>query len=110
VATIERSFSPDHAAAQGHFPGDPIIPGAVLLSEVLLAIETDLGRSLRACHVKSAKFVHPVRPGDRISIEYSGQGEGTIRFSCSTGGEAVLAGTYRVPPSSVCETFDEHDI
>lgn len=108
MATLERSFSPHHAAAQGHFPGDPIIPGAVLLSEVLLAIETELGRSLHACYVKSAKFVHPVRPGDRVSIEYWGQGEGAIRFSCSAGGKAVLAGTYGVPPSSACETVDEH--
>jgi len=68
VAILERSFPTDHAAAQGHFPGNPIIPGAVLLSEVLLAIEADLGRRLHACRVKSAKFVHPVRPGDRIRL------------------------------------------
>lgn len=109
MATLERSFAPDDATAQGHFPGDPIIPGAVLLSEVVLAIETDLGRSLGACRVKSAKFVHPVRPGERVSIEYSGQREGAVRFSCSAGGRAVLAGTYGVAPSSACETFDEHD-
>jgi 3-hydroxymyristoyl/3-hydroxydecanoyl-(acyl carrier protein) dehydratase len=110
MATLDRSFPLDHAAAKGHFPGNPIIPGALLLSEVLLAIETDLGRSLQSCQVKSAKFVHPVRPGDRVSIEYSGQDEGTIRFRCSAGGKAVLTGTYGVPPSSVREGSNERDI
>jgi 3-hydroxymyristoyl/3-hydroxydecanoyl-(acyl carrier protein) dehydratase len=96
VTILERSFSPDHAAAQGHFPGNPIIPGAVLLSEVLLAIEADQGRTLHACHLKSAKFAHPVRPGDRVSIEYSGNGS-AVRFKCSAGGKAVLTGTYALP-------------
>jgi len=109
VAILERSFPTDHAAAQGHFPGNPIIPGAVLLSEVLLAIEADLGRRLHACRVKSAKFVHPVRPGDRVSIEYSGSGESAIRFNCSAGGKAVLAGTYAPSRTSPGGNSDEHD-
>ena len=109
MTILDRSFPLDHAGAKGHFPGNPIIPGAVLLSEVLLAIETDLGRSLENCEVKSAKFIRPVRPGDRVSIEYSGHGEDTIRFSCSAGGKAVLTGTYGVPPFPVCESSDERD-
>ena len=97
LATLERIFPVDHAAAQGHFPGNPIIPGAVLLSEVLLAIETDLGKNLRPCRIEAAKFVHPVRPGDCVSIEYSGNGESGIRFRCSAGGKAVLTGTWSLP-------------
>ena len=89
---LERSFALNHAAAQGHFPGDPIIPGAVLLSEVLLAIGSDLGRKLRPCQVKAAKFVHPVRPGDCVAIEYVAHYENGIRFNCKAGGKVVLAG------------------
>lgn len=92
MAFLERAFAPDHPAAQGHFPGNPIIPGAVLLSEVLLAIEADLGRRLQSCRVRSVKFLHPVRPGDRIRIEYSGRGDPGLRITCSAGGRPVLAG------------------
>lgn len=92
MATAERRFPLDHPAAQGHFPGNPIIPGAVLLSETLSAIEAGLGVSLSPCRVKSAKFVHPVRPGDRVAIEYSGFVKRGIKFTCAVEGQAVLSG------------------
>jgi 3-hydroxyacyl-[acyl-carrier-protein] dehydratase len=92
LATLERDFPRDHAAAQGHFPGNPIIPGAYLLGEILRALKDRLGRDPYPCVVASAKFVRPVRPGDRISIEFSEVGEKRIKFNCSVGRVAVLTG------------------
>ena len=92
MAAAERSFPPDHPAAQGHFPGNPLIPGAVLLAETLQEIEAALGVSLAACRVRSAKFVAPVRPGDRVTIEYSRPQANAIRFDCRIGGRTVLKG------------------
>jgi len=68
------------------------MPGAVLLSEALRAIESGAGADLSACRVKHAKFLAPVRPGDRVTIEYSDAGDGAVRFSCSVLGKAVLRG------------------
>lgn len=92
MATVEQRFATDHPAAQGHFPGNPIIPGAVLLSEALSAIEAALGVGPSPCQVKSAKFVRPTRPGDRVTIEYSGFARRGIRFVCAVGGQPVLSG------------------
>jgi 3-hydroxymyristoyl/3-hydroxydecanoyl-(acyl carrier protein) dehydratase len=89
---MELILRPDHPASRGHFPGDPIIPGAVLLSETLLAIEAGLGASLAPFHVTSAKFLHPTRPGDRVSIEYSRTPGGEVRFACAVQGRKVLTG------------------
>jgi 3-hydroxymyristoyl/3-hydroxydecanoyl-(acyl carrier protein) dehydratase len=80
----------DHRAAQGHFPGNPIIPGAVLLSEALQAIETGFGIALLPCQIKAAKFFNPVRPGDHLLIECSGAVAGEMRFACTVGGKTVL--------------------
>lgn len=88
----ERSFPIDHPAAQGHFPGNPVIPGAVLLGEVLRAIEAGLSVDLSTCRVRSAKFFAPVRPGDSIAIEFSRTQAGDIRFACAVGDQAVLKG------------------
>jgi 3-hydroxyacyl-[acyl-carrier-protein] dehydratase len=94
---IERVFQPDHPASQGHFPGNPIIPGAVLLSETLLAIEAGLGASLVPFQITSAKFLHPTRPGDRVLIEFSRTARGEVRFTCAVGGRPVLTGQMRSP-------------
>lgn len=89
---LERTFAFDHPAAEGHFPGNPIIPGAVLLNEALRAIENDLGVSLTPCRIKAAKFYFPTRPGDRVLIEFTGSVPGEIKFACAVRGKKVLAG------------------
>lgn len=89
---IERVFQRDHPASLGHFPGDPIIPGAVLLSETLQAIEAALGAGLVPFQITSAKFLHPTRPGDRVVIEFSRTARGEIRFTCAVAGRPVLTG------------------
>jgi len=41
--SLKVCFSADHPVAAGHFPGNPIIPGAMLLDEVLQAIRDAAG-------------------------------------------------------------------
>lgn len=92
MATVERNIPSGHPAAQGHFPGNPVIPGAVLLSEVLIAAQSQLGAGLSPCRILSAKFLAPVRPGDRLVIELSGVDAARFRFSGTVGGAAVFKG------------------
>jgi 3-hydroxymyristoyl/3-hydroxydecanoyl-(acyl carrier protein) dehydratase len=83
---------PDHPAACGHFPGNPIVPGAVLLNATLQAIEVVLGANMSSCQIRSAKFFRPARPGDKVTVEYLSAGAGDIRFSALIDGKTVLAG------------------
>jgi 3-hydroxymyristoyl/3-hydroxydecanoyl-(acyl carrier protein) dehydratase len=87
---IEHAFPADHPTAAGHFPGNPVIPGAVLLDVVLRAV---FGGESGACEVRSAKFLHPVRPGDVMSVRWND--DAAIRFDCAVGGRAVLTGSVR---------------
>ena len=90
----EMVFAIDHPTAPGHFPGHPIIPGAVLLDEVIQAIE--IGESLRSwpLGLQSVKFLRPVRPGDRIVIRWSKANNGVIKFEClfPESGDVALTG------------------
>lgn len=91
-APLERFFQLDHPASRGHFAGNPIIPGAVLLSETVMAIERSLRARLAPSLISFAKFLHPARPGDRVAIEFSRTAGGAIRFTCSVEGRPVLTG------------------
>lgn len=95
----ERCLPIDEPAADGHFPGNPIIPGAVLLREVVAVVSGDGGAV--CCGIRSAKFLHPVRPGDRLVIVWEDGAGDEIGFTCSTGNpeRRVLVGTLhmRVP-------------
>lgn len=59
----------DHPAFAGHFPGQPILPGVLLLQRVMDLAEAEIGRSLATCALRNVKFIAPVMPGDRLRIE-----------------------------------------
>lgn len=92
MTALELQFAADHPAGPGHFPGNPIIPGACLLDETLRAIGAALGRSLAPCRISAVKFFHPVRPGDRVAVEFDHAGEDGVTFICTVGGTKVMAG------------------
>jgi len=89
--TIEIHFTADHPTAAGHFPSNPIIPGALLLDEV---IRTLPGGTLPggATGIRSAKFFLPVRPGDSLHVNWTLSPTGTAKFECRLGGTVVAAG------------------
>jgi 3-hydroxyacyl-[acyl-carrier-protein] dehydratase len=91
-----RCFALDDPAAVGHFPGNPIIPGAAILREVVRAVSA--GGDRVCCGIDAAKFLHPVRPGDCLTIVWEEKTAGSIGFICSTGTpeQRVATGTLHL--------------
>ncbi len=92
VTELVLQFAGDHPCGAGHFPGNPIIPGALLLNDVLRCIEDQLTLDNPTWQVKSAKFPQSVRPGDIVHINYSKAASGEIRFECTVSNSKVLSG------------------
>jgi 3-hydroxymyristoyl/3-hydroxydecanoyl-(acyl carrier protein) dehydratase len=83
----------DHPAFAGHFPRFPVLPGAVLLDEVLQAIENQRGIDLTQWRITSAKFLGLVRPGDALHLEHEVSKGGSIRFTVSAANRQVASGS-----------------
>lgn len=79
----------DHPSLAGHFPGNPVIPGVVLLETVLMTCKSWLPES-RVSGLASVKFLRPVRPGDRFDVTLRRDRDDAIRFRC-VDGETVFA-------------------
>jgi 3-hydroxyacyl-[acyl-carrier-protein] dehydratase len=60
----------NHPAFPGHFPGNPIVPGVVLLDRALQAIAAMTGISFGHCVLSSVKFKHVVLPGEPLTLSY----------------------------------------
>jgi 3-hydroxyacyl-[acyl-carrier-protein] dehydratase len=88
-----------HPAFDGHFPGAPLLPGVVLLDEMLQAVQAESGWT-----IASAKFLHPVRPGETLTLEHEPPlANGAVRFTIRSAGQAVASGTLIPRPAP-----DEH--
>ena len=66
-----KVFPPEAPFFQGHFPGEPLVPG-VLLTEALAQVAGiavgEPGVALRLTAIKSMKFLRPVRPSETVEL------------------------------------------
>lgn len=62
----------DHPCLAGHFPGRPVVPGVVVLEQVITAIERQHG-PLPALQMPQVKFVQPLLPEQPADIVLQGQ-------------------------------------
>jgi 3-hydroxymyristoyl/3-hydroxydecanoyl-(acyl carrier protein) dehydratase len=82
----------DHPAFEGHFPGRPILPGVVLLAEVLAAIEAATARGPQEWEVANAKFLEPVAPGTALTLVHEATESGGVRFEVRSAAALVASG------------------
>lgn len=79
----------DHPAIAGHFPGDPIVPGVVLVDRIASLLERNGRGSLR--RLGAIKFVAPLRPSEvaevNVRIDVA-----RVRFRIACGEQAIMSG------------------
>ena len=83
---------PEHPALPGHFPGNPLVPGVVLLAKVIALAQMQEygGARVRALH--GVKFLGHVRPGETVEVAFSPSRPGAVRFECRRGNTVIAAG------------------
>ncbi len=78
----------DHPSFAGHFPGHPVLPGVVLLSMVMEALQSPLGTPAQ---IDQAKFLAPVLPGDTLTLSVTTQGR-SLQFELTRDTTPVARG------------------
>jgi len=84
----------DHPALAGHFPNNPIVPGAILLT---LALNTFIKSQDRPCTVQSfsmAKFLSPLKPGRPIQFDFN-ISNNVVQFTGTSINTVIVSGKFK---------------
>ena len=92
MSRLPLVLSAEHPAYEGHFPDAPVLPGAVLLDEVIAALESAAPGGARPWRVTVVKFSAAVRPGEPLELEHESLQSGAIRFRVLSGERTVATG------------------
>ena len=85
----------DHPSLAGHFPGHPVVPGVVMLGEIMNAIRAIVKENIEFVGMPSAKFMSPLNPEEPLTIKLDQQGDGAMEFTCTTGPRLIASGCLR---------------
>ena len=94
AATRQITVPADSLWFQGHFPGDPMLPGIAQLHLVLETLKESLGEGLRLTGLKRVRFKRIIRPDEVIAIATDPVPDkpGLYRFQLTIGGENACGG------------------
>lgn len=92
------SIGPDHPSLAGHFPGHPVVPGVVLLSEVIETLRRGSTAPLSVTGLPSVKFSSPLRPGEAVTICVEEEEAGRAVFLCTVPGRPIASGIIAFGP------------
>jgi 3-hydroxymyristoyl/3-hydroxydecanoyl-(acyl carrier protein) dehydratase len=82
-----------HPALPGHFPGQPVVPGVVLLDAVVAALAQHLGRAVRVTGFPAVKFLAPLGPEQDCVVTFSPKRSGQAGFEVSADGATLASGS-----------------
>ena len=94
---LRRSITADHPSLPGHFPGTPIVPGVVILDEIVAAL-TGWRKDTRLTVIRVVKFLVPLKPEQpfTICLSVSQGAESEVDFCCRVEDRVIVEGRLEI--------------
>jgi 3-hydroxyacyl-[acyl-carrier-protein] dehydratase len=94
---VRCAIAADHPSLPGHFPDSPLVPGVLILDEVLAALR-DWREDCELTAIRTVKFLQPLKPDQPFTICLSaGDGHSSeVNFCCRIQGRVIVEGQLEV--------------
>jgi 3-hydroxymyristoyl/3-hydroxydecanoyl-(acyl carrier protein) dehydratase len=92
-----RLIRADHPSLPGHFPGAPLVPGVVILDEVLATL-AEWRENSQLSGIRLVKFLAPLQPEQPFTISLSVKNEhaAEVNFCCRAEDRVIVEGQLEV--------------
>jgi 3-hydroxymyristoyl/3-hydroxydecanoyl-(acyl carrier protein) dehydratase len=84
-----------HPGLEGHFPGNPIVPGVVILDHVVSGLTSQLQGAVLD-YISQVKFLRPLLPDAVVTTTYQAKSETLYRFSCVCNSSVMVSGQIQL--------------
>lgn len=90
---MEHSFTiqASHPSLAGHFPSNPIVPGVIILDEVINIIQK-IKPDFIIDSIPSVKFTQPLLAGQKVIVEIKVKNDNAISFLCTHNDIKIVVG------------------
>jgi len=94
---VRRAIRANHPSLAGHFPDQPLVPGVLILDEVLAALR-DRRKDCQFAAIPAVKFLRPLEPERRFTIRFSASAEdaSNVNFCCHIEDRVIAEGKLEV--------------
>jgi 3-hydroxymyristoyl/3-hydroxydecanoyl-(acyl carrier protein) dehydratase len=92
-----RIIRGNHPTLPGHFPGTPLVPGVVILDEVLAAL-IEWRQDSQLTGIRMVKFLAPLQPEQAFTISLSVRNEraAEVNFCCRAEDRVIVEGQLEI--------------
>jgi len=94
-ASAEFIIPTSHPSLVGHFPGNPVVPGVVILDEVFERLATTRPDT-EVVGLGNVKFLLPIKPETLVRIELVEKNDSLVEFCCYCETQKVALGQIKV--------------
>lgn len=89
--TYSFTIKASHPSLKGHFPNNPIVPGVVILDEVINIIQ-EIKPDITIDKISMVKFTHTLLAEQKVNVEINEKSESSISFNCSHNDVKLVTG------------------
>ena len=84
-----------HPCLAGHFSGNPIVPGVIIIDEVISGLYIK-NKAVEVTDISSLKFLSPLKPDITVKVIISEKKTNLLKFICSIDGNNIVDGLLRI--------------
>jgi 3-hydroxyacyl-[acyl-carrier-protein] dehydratase len=94
---VSRAIHADHPTLPGHFPGAPLVPGVVILDEVLAAL-LQRRSDCQLTGIRFVKFLTPLKPEQTFTIQFCANDDDAaeVDFHCVVEDRVIAEGRLEI--------------